>query len=63
MDVDFDKVEENLGKVEVKNVVSGGHVGEVDSAIRTVKESGRGIINMLPYSCLLYQTITHLIYF
>ena len=52
-----------LRKAEVNIASAQWHMGELESIIRTVKESGREIINTLPYSYIIAQITIHIIYF
>jgi len=63
MDQEFDKVENEIGLVEVNTSAAREHVGEIERMIRVIKERARGISATLPYSYLPRQMVIHLIYF
>ena len=62
-DMEFEKVAEILGNVEVSIASSREHVGDVERRIRIAKERGREIYNTLTYSYLPSNIIIHLVYF
>ena len=49
MEMKFDNLAENLGKIEVNVRQSREHVGGVESTIMKVKEDRRETTNRLPY--------------
>ena len=53
MDMEFDKVAEIMGNIEVNIEVERENMGEVERKNRTLKESRIGIVNTLPHSYLL----------
>ena len=61
MDMEFEKVAELLGIIEVNIAVARKQVGEVENTTRDVKESGRGTVNTLPYYYLPSHVIINMV--
>ena len=63
MDQEFEKVEGELGLVEINTTAAREHVGEIERSNRVVKERARSISSTLPYAVLPKQIVIHLIYY
>ena len=65
MDQEFDKIADKVcnGLVEVNTAAAREHVGEIERAIRLIKERCRGIVCTLPYLVYPKQVLVHLVYF
>ena len=63
MDGEFAKLELSFDFGEINTTAAREHVGEVKQSIRTIKEPGRSISTVLPYTTLTTQVVIHLIYY
>ena len=63
MDMEFDRVAELLGNIEVNIRAAREHMGEVERMYQNVNQRGRGFDNALPCSYLPAHMIIHLVHF
>lgn len=64
MDMEFEKVADEMENVIVNTTAAREHVAEIERGIRTIKERARCTVSELPFAwkCLHRQVIIHLIY-
>ena len=63
MDQEFDKIVEDMDLVLVNTTVAWEHVTEIECGLRTVKESRRITVLLLPYKVLPKQVLIHHVHF
>ena len=63
MDQEFDKIVDELPKLEINTTPAREHVGEIERDIRTVKEWSRAVVSYQPYTILPKPIVIHLVYF
>ena len=63
MDQEFDKIVDEVPKLEINTTAAREHVGEIERAIRTVKEQSRAVVSYQPYAILHKLIVIHLVYF
>ena len=63
MDHEFDKVEDEVGLVEIDTAAAREHVGEIERMIRGIKEIFQEIVSTLPFNTLPKQFVIHLTYY
>ena len=63
MDMEFEKVVEIMGNVELNIAEERELMGEVYRTSRNVEECGIGIVNTLAYSYLISHIVIHLVHF
>ena len=63
MDQEFEKLERDLGIIEINTTTAREHVGEIKRSNITVKEHCRAILTTLPYSTLPKQLVIHIVYY
>ena len=63
MDMEFDKIKDLVGLVEVNTTAAREHVAEIEQEVRLVKERTRCITSGLPFAYLHQQIVIHLVYF
>lgn len=60
---ELDKVEQEVGLVEINTTATHEPIGEIEWNIHVIKEPSGAIISTLPFMVLLKQVVIHLIYF
>ena len=63
MDMEFEKVQDELGLVQVNTMATHEHVGEIEHGIWTIKERSRSVMSDFPFKFLHKQVVIHLVYF
>ena len=63
MDQKFDKIVDEVPKLEINTTSSLAHVVEIERAIRTVKERSCAVVSYQPYVVLPKQIVIHLVCF
>ena len=54
---------DDLELVQVNTTAAVDHMGEIERAIRVVKERARSLISNLPFTSFQKQIVIHLVYF
>ena len=62
LDPEFEKVEEFLPNVQCNFTAAREHVPVAERKIRTIKERGRGTINLLPFAKVPSRMVIELVY-
>ena len=63
MDQEFDKIVDEAPKIEINTTAEREHVGEIERAIRTMKEWSCAVVSYQPYAILPKPILIHLEYF
>ena len=63
MDQEFDKIFDEVPKLEINTTAEREHMGEIERAIRTVKEQSRALVSYQPYVVLPKPIVIHPVYF
>ena len=63
IDMEFDKIKDLVGLVEVNTTAAREHVAEIEQEVRLFKERTRCITSGLPFAYLHQQIVIHLVYF
>ena len=63
MDQEFNKIVDEVPKLEINTTTARENMGEIDCAIRTVKERSRAVVSYQPYTILTKHIVIHLVYF
>ena len=63
MDGKFATLESEFDIVEINTTAAREHVGEIERNIQTIKEQGRSVSSVLPYTTLPKQLVIHLVYY
>jgi hypothetical protein len=63
MDMELEKLRDNLPNVTLNTTAARENVREIEQKIRVIKESGRGLINTLPYETMPKLLIIELMHF
>ena len=63
MDQEFDKIVDEVPKLEINTTEAREHVGEIERTIRTVKERSPVVVSYQPYAILPKPIVIHLVYF
>ena len=63
MDVEFEKVKDELGLVDVNTTAAREHVAEIERGICLLKERSRCVVKSLPFQYLPKQIVIHMVYF
>ena len=63
MNIEFEKVQEELGLMQVSIMAVHEHVGEIENGIQANKERSRSVVPYLPFKLLQKQIVMHLVYF
>ena len=63
MDMEFEKVKDELGLVDVSTTAAREHVAEIERGIRLLKERSRCVVKSLPFQYLPEQIVIHMVYF
>ena len=61
MDQEFDRKFYEVPNLEINTTAAREHVGEIERAIRTVKELSLAILSYPPYAVLPKPMVTHLV--
>ena len=60
MDMEFEKVSNELDLVKVNTTAAREHVAEIERGICTIKERGRCVLSELPFEYFHHWVIVHL---
>ena len=63
MDMEFEKVKDELGLIDVNTTAAREHVAEIERGIRLLKERSRCVVKSLPFQYLPKQIVIHVVYF
>ena len=63
MDMEFQKIKDDMGLVDVNTTAAREHVAEIKRSIRLVKERSRCIVKTLPFCFLNRQIVVQMVYF
>ena len=63
MEMEFEKVQDELGLVQVNIMATHEHVGEIEHGIQTINERSRSVVSDLPFKFLHKQVVIHLVHF
>ena len=63
MDQEFDKIVDEVSKLEINTAAARENVGEIERAICTMKERSRAVVSYQPYAVLPKPIVIHLVYF
>ena len=63
MDQEFDKIVDEVPKLEINTIAAREHVGEIERAIRTMKERSCAVVSYQPYAILPKPIVINLVYF
>ena len=63
MDQEFEKIVDEVLKIEINTTASCEHVGEIERAIRTLKERSHAVMSYQPYAVLTKPMLIYLVYF
>ena len=63
IDMEFEKVQDELGLVQVNTRAAQEHVGEIEHGICTINDRSRSVMSGLPFKFLHKQVVVHLVYF
>ena len=63
MDMEFEKVQDELSLVQVNTMAAQEHVGEIEHGIHTIKERSKNVMSDLPFQFLHKQVVIDLVYF
>ena len=63
MDMEFEKIKDEVGLVEINTTAAREHVGEIERHIRSVKERCRCVYADMPVTHLHKQIVIHMVYF
>ena len=61
--MEFEKVKDELGLVDVNTTAAREHVAEIERGIRLLKERSRCVVKSLPFQYLPKQIVIHMVYF
>jgi len=61
VDQEFSKLELSFKLIEINTTAARKHIGEIEQSICAIKERGRSISTVLPYTVLPKQVVIHLI--
>ena len=62
MDMEFDKIKDLVGFLEVNTTAAREHVGDVERQIRLIKERTRCVTTDLPFDPIPKMVLIHMIY-
>ena len=63
MDQEFDKIVDDVPKLEINTTAARENVGEIERAIRTMKERSHAVVSYQPYAILPKPIVISLVYF
>ena len=63
MDMEFEKVKDELGLIDVNTTAVREHVAEIEQGIRLLKERSQCVVKSLPFQYLPKQIVIHMVYF
>ena len=63
VDMEFERVKDELGLVDVNTTAAREHVAEIEGGIRLLKEHSRCFIKSLPFQYSPKQIVIHMVYF
>ena len=62
MNQEFDKIVDEVPKIDINTTAARENVGDIERMIRTVKEQSRAVMSYQPYAVLPKPTVIHLVY-
>ena len=63
MDMEFKKIKDDMGLVDVNTTVAREHMAEIERGICLLKERSRCVVKSLPFQYLHKQIVIQLVYF